>query len=63
MFLSQPGRETLASYHCAAITVSMESAMRSRLCRLYDMPSVPIEMPSLTPIVLKRKPTWRGREG
>jgi hypothetical protein len=30
MFLSQPGIEMLASYHCAPITVSIESAMRSR---------------------------------
>ncbi len=27
-----PGREMLASYHWALITVSMESAIRSRLC-------------------------------
>lgn len=26
MFLSQPGSEMLASYHCALITVSIESA-------------------------------------
>ena len=32
MFLSQPGMETLASYHWAPITVSMESAIRSRDC-------------------------------
>ncbi len=30
MFLSQPGSEMLPSYHCAPITVSIESAMRSR---------------------------------
>ncbi len=30
MFLSQPGRVTRASYHWAPITVSIESAMRSR---------------------------------
>ena len=30
MFLSQPGIETFASYHCAHITVSIESAIRSR---------------------------------
>jgi hypothetical protein len=29
MFLSQPGSEMLASYHCALITVSMLSAMIS----------------------------------
>ena len=30
MFLSQPGIEMFASYHCAHITVSIESAIRSR---------------------------------
>ena len=30
MFLSQPGNATSASYQWAAITVSMESAIRSR---------------------------------
>ena len=30
MFLSQPGTVTSASYHCAPITVSIESAIRSR---------------------------------
>ena len=30
MFLSQPGKEMLASYHWADITVSIESAMISR---------------------------------
>ena len=54
MFLSQPGRDTLASYHCAPMTVSMESAIRSRDWREKDMPSVPMEMPSDTPIVLNR---------
>ena len=57
MFLSQPGIEIFASYHCADITVSMESAIRSRDCNENDMPSVPIEMPSLTPMVLNRIPT------
>src|SRR5476649_443264 len=57
MFLSQPGSDTLASYHCAPITVSIESAIRSRDWSEKLMPSVPIEMPSLTPIVLKRMPT------
>ena len=32
MFLSQPGIETFASYHCPDIIVSMESAIRSRDC-------------------------------
>src|SRR5256885_2012871 len=57
MFLSQPGSEMLASYHCALITVSIESAMRSRDCSEKLIPSVPMEMPSLTPMVLKRMPT------
>src|SRR5262245_26525683 len=57
MFLSHPGMEMLASYHCAQVTVSIESAIRSRDCSEYDIPSVPIEMPSLTPIVLNRIPT------
>src|SRR5437016_10313825 len=35
----------------------MESAIRSRDCSEKLIPSVPIEMPSLTPIVLKRNPT------
>ena len=61
-FLSQPGMEILASYHWALMTVSMLSAMRSLDWRLNDMPLVPMEMPSLTPIVLNRngtKPAWR----
>ena len=57
MFLSQPGSATSASYHCAPITVSIESAIRSRDGSEKLMPSVPIEMPSETPIVLKRIPT------
>ena len=32
MFLSQPGIDTLASYHWLDMTVSIESAMRSRDC-------------------------------
>ena len=39
------------------MTVSIESAIRSRDCSEYDMPSVPIEIPSLTPMVLNRIPT------
>jgi hypothetical protein len=57
MFLSQPGSATSASYHCAPITVSIESAMRSRDGSEKLMPSVPIEIASETPIVLKRMPT------
>ena len=36
------------------MTVSTESAIRSRDCREKPMPSVPIEMPSETPMVLNR---------
>src|SRR3990172_399930 len=57
MFLSHPGKEMLASYHWLAIRVSIESAMRSRDWREKLVPWVPIEMPSLTPIVLNRIPT------
>ena len=39
------------------MTVSIESAMRSRDWSEKLMPSVPMEMPSLTPMVLKRMPT------
>jgi hypothetical protein len=52
MFLSQPGSDTLASYHCPPMTVSMESAMRSRDWREKDIPGVPMEIPSDTPMVL-----------
>ncbi|KAG9792242.1 hypothetical protein KCU88_g816, partial [Aureobasidium melanogenum] len=52
MFLSQPGIEMLASYHWPCITVSIESAIISRDCRLYRIPVVPIEIASDTPIVL-----------
>ena len=57
MFLSQPGMATRPSYHCACITVSIESAMTSRDGSEKLIPSVPIEMPSLTPMVLNRIPT------
>ncbi len=57
MFLSQPGIEMFASYHCAHITVSIESAIRSRDWSEYFIPSVPIDVPSETPTVLKRSPT------
>ena len=46
---NKPGYTT---HHCAPITVSIESAIRSLDCRLKLIPSVPIEMPSETPIVL-----------
>src|SRR3989344_1009160 len=54
MFLSQPGMVIRPSYHCAPMTVSIESAIRSRDCNEYDMPSVPMEMPSDTPIAVPR---------
>ena len=57
MFLSHPGMATSPSYHCACITVSIESAMTSREGREKLIPSVPIEIPSETPIVLNRIPT------
>ena len=57
MFLSQPGIATRASYHCACMTVSIESAITSREGSEKLIPSVPIEIPSLTPMVLKRIPT------
>ena len=40
----------LASYHWPWVTVSILSAMISRLCRLYRIPVVPIEIPSLEPV-------------
>src|SRR4051812_4626275 len=57
MFLSQPGSATSPSYHWAPMTVSIESAIRSRDCSEKLIPSVPIEMPSDTPTVLNRIPT------
>ena len=59
IFLSQPGTATNPSYHWAFITVSMESAMISLDCKEYFIPSVPIEIPSLTPMVLNMSPTMR----
>ena len=47
----------MASYHWARITVSIESAMRSRDWSEKLMPSVPMLMPSDTPMVLNRRPT------
>lgn len=55
-----PGSATLASYHCAPMTVSIESAIRSRDCSEKLMPDVPIEMPSLTP---ERTPGSDGGQG
>ncbi len=50
--LSQPAKLTKASSRSACMTASTESAMISRLTRLARMPSWPIEMPSLTAMVL-----------
>ena len=61
MFLSQPGMATLASYHCPLMTVSIESAMMSRDCSEKDMPSVPMEMPSLTPVLFIQFLAWAGK--
>src|SRR5437867_1525506 len=48
MFLSQPPTATRPSMCSALTTVSMASAMTSRETREYFMPSVPIEIASLT---------------
>ena len=51
MFLSHPPTATRPSMHCALATVSIESAITSRDTSEYFIPSVPIEMPSLTVMV------------
>jgi hypothetical protein len=53
MFLSQPPIATRPSMLWAQHAVSIESAMTSRETSEYFIPSVPIEMPSLTVIVPK----------
>ncbi len=53
MFLSQPPMATKPSMPAQPTTVSMESAMTSRETSEYFMPSLPIEMPSDTVMVLK----------
>ena len=61
MFLSQPPTATTPSMLCAPQAVSMESAMTSRDTSEYFIPSVPIEMPSLTVMVPKicgMPPAW-----
>ncbi len=50
--LSHPAKVTNASSRSACITVSTESAMTSRLTSDACMPSWPIEMPSLTAMVV-----------
>ena len=54
-FLSHPATAMSPSNHSARETSSMESAMTSRLTREAFMPSVPIEMPSLTVMVPNSK--------
>ena len=50
--LSQPAKVTSASSRSACMTVSTESAMTSRDTSEARMPSWPIEMPSLTAMVV-----------
>ncbi len=56
IFLSQPTIVTTPSYHWALTTFSILSAIMSRLGRLLRIPSVPMLMPSLTPMVWKISP-------
>ena len=51
MFLSQPPMVIRPSMRSPNVTSSMESAMTSRLTNEVFMPSVPMEMPSLTVMV------------
>ena len=51
MFLSQPAMVTRPSIRSPKVTTSMESAITSRLTRDAFIPSVPMEMPSLTVMV------------
>ena len=53
MFLSQPPTDSTPSMHWARHTVSIESAITSRLTSEHFIPCVPIEMPSLTVMVPK----------
>src|SRR5260370_24796080 len=53
MFLSHPPMATKPSIPSQPTTVSMESAMTSRETSEYFMPSVPMDMPSETVMVLK----------
>jgi hypothetical protein len=52
MVLSQPTRHTSPSSRCPRATSSIESAITSRETSEQRMPSVPIETPSETEIVL-----------
>lgn len=56
MFLSHPGMTTIPSSQWPPAAVSIWSAIRSRDCREYDIPNVPIDIPSDTPTV----PNWYG---
>ena len=51
IFLSQPAMVIRPSIRSPKVTSSMESAMTSRLTSEVFMPSVPMEMPSLTVMV------------
>ena len=51
MILSQLVMQIMASNQCAATIVSTESAISSRLARLYFMPTWPMAIPSSTPMV------------
>jgi hypothetical protein len=53
MFLSQPPIATRPSMNSALTTASIESAITSRETNEYFMPSVPIEIASLTVMVPK----------
>ena len=53
MVLSQPTMQTTPSSWCPSIASSIESATTSRLISEAFMPAVPIEMPSVTTMVLK----------
>ena len=57
MFLSQPTTATIPSYDIPPITVSIESAIKSLEGNEKRIPGVPIDIPSLTPMVLKIRPT------
>ena len=55
IFLSQPATVISPSIRSPKVTTSMESAMTSRLTREAFIPSVPMEMPSLTVMVPNSK--------
>ena len=57
MFLSQPAMVISPSIRSPKVTSSIESAMTSRLTSEVFMPSVPIEIPSLTVMVPNSKGT------